>query len=169
MDTFRSAYILPFELIILLVLIALGFVVYILWRRVRVMEERYDALVEGTEGGSLEEVLNQHLESVRSAVASAAEAEAMVRRLAEEGRTHLQYCGIVRFNPFSNTGGDQSFCIALADAMGRGVVITSLHAREGTRVYAKPLTGWESPYPLTDEERAAIQQAFNRQEPVASA
>ncbi|MCD6289670.1 MAG: DUF4446 family protein [Anaerolineae bacterium] len=157
-----SPYIIPLELLTLLLTIALAVLVHRLWRQLNVVDERYRALVAGTQGDSLEEVLFQHLENVRQAVTSAAEAEAIAREVAAASQWHLQHCGIVRFNPFANTGGDQSFCIALADATGRGVIITSLHAREGTRVYAKPLINWESPYPLTDEEKAAIQQATRR-------
>jgi hypothetical protein len=47
----------------------------------------------------------------------------------------------------------------LADQDGHGVVISSLHGRDSTRVYAKPLAAWESAYPLTDEERQTIRQA----------
>ena len=153
------AYIAPLWLVTFLIAIALALVVYLLWQRMRALEARYWALVEGTTGGNLEEVLNQHMENVRQAVVHAREAHELVDQLAREGQQHLQHCGIVRFNPFSNTGGDQSFCIALADGRGQGVVITSLHAREGTRIYAKPLINWESPYPLTDEEREAIHRA----------
>ncbi len=153
----------PLTVVNLVALLFLGAVAYRLWSRVRAIESRYQTLVAGTEGGSLEEILYQHMDNVRQAVASATEAEALAYQLADQCRSHLQYCGVVRFNPFANTGGDQSFCIALADGEGHGVVITSLHAREGTRIYAKPLVNWGSPYPLTDEERAAIDRAVNRE------
>ncbi len=161
---FIFTYIAPLWLLTFLFIVALGLIAYRLGRRLHALESRYQGLMEGVEGGNLEQVLNQHLENVHQAVATSAEAQAMVNQLAVESRWHLQHCGVVRFNPFLNTGGDQSFCIALADDNGNGVVITSLHARDGTRVYAKPLTNWESPYPLTDEERAAIHQAVNRNE-----
>ena len=52
-------------------------------------------------------------------------------------RNHLQKMGFVRFNPFSDTGGDQSFCLCLLDQNNNGIVITSLHSRDTTRLYAK--------------------------------
>ncbi|MEA3459925.1 MAG: DUF4446 family protein, partial [Chloroflexota bacterium] len=82
-----------------------------------------------------------------------------VEILGENLNRSLQACGIVRFNPFSDTGGDQSFVIALADAHGNGVVISSLYSRTRSRVYAKPLRNWGSSYTLTDEEREAIARA----------
>ena len=69
---------------------------------------------------------------------------------------HLQKVGMVRFNPFADAGGDQSFSLAMTDALGNGIVLTSLHRRNENRVYAKPLKQWASTYMLTDEEKQAI-------------
>ncbi|GAB4568131.1 MAG: hypothetical protein Kow0047_20790 [Anaerolineae bacterium] len=146
----------------LVVALALGGSVLVLWRRLTALEARYERWIEGTSAEDLEEVLEQHIERVQEAVGVAHEAHDIATEVAEASRLHIQHCGIVRFNPFAHTGGDQSFCIALADATGRGIVITSLHAREGTRIYAKPLIDWSSPYPLIDEERMAIDRAFHR-------
>ena len=67
--------------------------------------------------------------------------------------------GLVRYNPFEETGGNQSFALALLDAEGNGWVLSSLHARAGTRVYAKAITGGRSDAGLSEEETAAIRQA----------
>ena len=68
--------------------------------------------------------------------------------------------GVVRFNPFKDIGGDQSFALALLDGKNSGVVISSLHTREGTRIYSKPvIKGTSEKYALTDEEKAAIKAA----------
>ena len=87
----------------------------------------------------------------------------LAQRLEKAGYFSLQHMGVVRFNPFHDTGGDQSFAIALVDGHGNGVVLSSLHARDVTRVYAKPLHKWESDYSLTDEEKQAIALAYQKQ------
>ena len=74
----------------------------------------------------------------------------------------IQAVGLVRFQAFSDYGGDQSFALVLADAEGDGGVVSSIFAREGTRVYAKPLQGWKSTYSLSFEEEEAIKQARER-------
>ena len=82
----------------------------------------------------------------------------------EQAQPHaLQWVGSVRFNPFRHTGGAQSFALALADDKGDGFVLSSLHARENTRVYAKPLHEWASEHMLTDEEKQAIERAQRQQ------
>lgn len=74
----------------------------------------------------------------------------------------LQRTGLVRFDAFNDTAGQQSFALALLDNRGNGVVITSLFGRSESRCYAKPVTGGTSRYPLSDEERAAIRQALEQ-------
>ncbi len=71
----------------------------------------------------------------------------------------IQAVGLVRFQAFSDYGGDQSFALALANVTGEGVVISSIFARDGARVYAKPLQTWTSPHSLSFEEEAAINLA----------
>jgi len=81
--------------------------------------------------------------------------------LAEKAGTRL---GFVRFNPFNDTGGDQSFCLAIIDARGNGYVLSSIHARTGTRVYAKQIQHGHSSHNLSEEEAAALAKA-NKQNP----
>jgi len=141
-----------------LLLLLLGVVIW-LALRLRRLETHYRALTTGVEGENLAAVLEGHVGEVRGAVAKTSELDTLARRLEREGRTHFQRIGFQRFNPFRDAGGDQSFAVALTDQDGNGVVISSLHSRDATRVYGKPLAGWQSPYPLTDEERAVIEQA----------
>lgn len=69
--------------------------------------------------------------------------------------------GVVRFNPFKDTGGDQSFAIAFLDSNDNGLVISSLYSREGTRIYTKPIeSGKSTNYNLSDEEQEAIDKAI---------
>lgn len=81
-------------------------------------------------------------------------------KLDKEGSLHIQKVGLVRFNPFKDTGGDQSFILALVDGQDSGVVISSLHTRTGTRWYAKRVEkGKGVEYALSDEEQKALEGA----------
>lgn len=73
----------------------------------------------------------------------------------------IQKIGIVRFNPFKETGGDQSFSIALLDGNNSGLVVTSLYTREKNRIYAKPIKQGEPEYQLSAEEKEAIVRAID--------
>lgn len=80
--------------------------------------------------------------------------------LEKDGALHIQKVGLVRFNPFNDTGGDQSFILALVDATDTGVVISSLHTRTGTRWYAKRVArGKGTEHELSSEEEKALKGA----------
>jgi hypothetical protein len=82
-----------------------------------------------------------------------------VEILKNENKFSVQKVGIVRYNPFKEVGGDQSFSVALLDGNDNGVVITSLYTREGNRVYGKPIKNSQSEYLLSAEEKEAIEKA----------
>ena len=72
----------------------------------------------------------------------------------------LQKVGIVRYNPFNDIGGNQSFVIALLDGGKSGLIITSLHTREGTRIFSKTIfNGKALSGQLTEEEQRAVKIA----------
>lgn len=79
----------------------------------------------------------------------------------EENKKHLQRLGFKRYNPFTDTGGDQSFTAAFLDDLGDGIMISSLHSRENTRLYAKKVAGGKvSAQTLSSEEQEVIKQAL---------
>jgi len=79
---------------------------------------------------------------------------------ADGGLRHaIAHVGLVRFNPFDDTGGNQSFALALLDANADGVVLSSLHSRAATRVYVKAILSGRAEAPLSEEELAALRDA----------
>lgn len=79
----------------------------------------------------------------------------------KEGLLHLKKVKLLRYNPFNDTGGDQSFVVVLLNDNGDGLVITSLHARVGTRIFAKSVKGGKAEkYELSKEEQELINSAI---------
>lgn len=79
----------------------------------------------------------------------------------EDNKKHLQRLGFKRYNPFTDTGGDQSFTAAFLDDLGDGIMISSLHSRENTRLYAKKVAGGKvNAQTLSSEEQEVIKQAL---------
>jgi len=144
-----------------LAVVALLVLLFLLARQQRLLRQ-YRALTTGTSGGNLEAILNDHIARVRDTATRVEDVDQLAQRLEKAAYFSLQHLGVVRFNPFHDTGGDQSFAISLVDGHGNGVVLSSLHGRDATRIYAKPLKRWESPYSLTDEEKQAIAMAYQK-------
>ncbi len=86
-----------------------------------------------------------------------------LENLKKENLFSLKKIGILRYNPFSDIGGNQSFSIALLDGNDNGLVITSLYSREGNRVYGKPIKKGNSEHTLSNEEKEVIERARGSQ------
>jgi hypothetical protein len=107
-------------------------------------------------------VLDAHLDKVFGVSREVDDLSARSAMLEANGRKAVQRVGLVRFNPFEETGGNQSFALALMDANGDGLVISSLHARAGTRLYAKSVVAGKSDAALSAEEAEALRIAMSR-------
>lgn len=120
---------------------------------------RYLRLVKGTGKVELKKAIEKLLDDQGKKEAHLKKIEELVADIEKKGETHFQKMGVVRFNPFSETGGDQSFALALLNGSNSGVVILSLHSREGTRIYTKTIKEGKSRYELSKEEIRAIDEA----------
>ena len=105
---------------------------------------------------NLKEILNQFEDLGKEVKIISEELE----NLKKKNQFFIQKKGVIRYNPFSEVGSNQSFSVALLDGNNDGVVITSLFTREGNRVYAKPIKNAVSEYSLSDEEKEAIEKAI---------
>jgi hypothetical protein len=141
------------------VALALAVACLILARRTRKLDSRLRGITRGAEGRSLEAVLDAHLEKVFAMSRDLDDVAARTAILEVAQPKAFQRVGLVRYNPFEETGGNQSFALALLDAAGDGWILSSLHARTGTRVYAKAIKDGHSDAGLSAEETAAIVQA----------
>ena len=124
-----------------LIIAVVVLLVLVLWlvRRVRSVDARLHSVTRGEGGGSLEAVLDAHLDKVYAVAREVDELAVRTAALEAAARKAFSRVGLVRYNPFEETGGNQSFALALLDANGDGWVLSSLHARSGTRVYAKAI------------------------------
>jgi hypothetical protein len=140
--------------------VGLVIAVILLARRVSSLDVRLAGLTRGADGKSLEAILDAHLDRVYAVSREVEDLAARSARLETTQRRAFQRSGLVRFNPFEDTGGNQSFALALLDAQGNGVVVSSLHSRSGTRVYGKTVTAGRSESQLSTEEAEALRLAM---------
>lgn len=128
---------------------------FIVFRMVR----HYNTLTGGT-GAGLKEILEDLLTTQKGLRSEQKTLATALEEIKNDGRLHVQRVGLVRFNPFSDTGGSQSFTLALLDGHNNGLVMTSLYARTGHRWYVKEVAGAKGKeLALSKEEQAAIQKA----------
>lgn len=151
---------LEYVIIALTVLIFIALIVFINVNiKLAQLNRRYQKIMQGVDGANLENILFQHIDTVKDATARVAALEQASRHMDARLQNCLQKLGVVRFNAFEDTGSDLSFAVALLDSHDNGVVVSSIYSRSESRVYAKPVTAGQSTYFLTAEEKQALAQA----------
>jgi hypothetical protein len=120
----------------------------------------YKKLTRGANNISLERVLEQIIKNQDFEAKHIQQLSQNLTLLENRSKEHYQKVCLLRFNPFEDAGGDQSFVIAMLDGHDNGFVISSLHSRSGTRVYAKTVSaGKATAHAFTKEEKEAVDKA----------
>lgn len=133
-----------------------GLVTFILLKTLN----HYNNLAKGVVKKNLTSVLEKLLQDLDTSRKDIDQLKSRCDTIEKDGKFHIQKFGLLRFNPFHDTGGDQSFILALLDGNETGVVISSLYSRSGVRWYAKKvISGKSVEHELSDEEKKAIKEA----------
>lgn len=121
---------------------------------------RLRKITETSNKKSILDILDEVLEKEQKIDKGIDELQAKVEGLINESEFYIQKVGLVRFNPFNDTGGDQSFILSLINNEDSGIVISGLHTRNGTRWYAKKVVkGKGLDHELSTDEVKAIKEA----------
>lgn len=124
-------------------------------------DKKLDTLLEKGKIKDFKSILLLQNERNKNLEENLKEAFLSIKNLEEISQRTIQKTGIVRFNPFNDLGGNQSFVIALLDGKDNGFVISSLFIKEGNRVYAKAVRNGQSDHLLSGEEKEAIERAIS--------
>jgi hypothetical protein len=146
-----------FFLLALSIIILWLFVIsFFLWKAL----SHYDKLGQGLKEKNFKTIMETLLKDVSIAKKDIDNLKLYCDKIQKDGLLHIQKIGLVRFNPFKDTGGDQSFILSLVDGNDTGVIISGLYARSGTRWYAKRIVKGKSvEHELSDEEKKALNAA----------
>lgn len=119
----------------------------------------YKKLTDGVGVGDIKKILEKILLRGDDNTKNIKDVIRKIDRIEEKDKHHIQKVGLIRFNPFTELGGDHSFCLAILDDTDTGVVITGLHTRDRTRVYMKDIKNGKSSIELSSEEIKALKSA----------
>jgi len=145
-----------FILSLVIVTIWLVVITVVFWK----ILSHYNKLTKGLTDQSFKSVLDNLMKNIAVNKKDIDNLKQYCDKMQKEGQFHIQKIGLLRFNPFKDTGGDQSFILTLTDASDTGVVISGLYSRSGTRWYTKKVVnGKGAEHELTDEEKKALKEA----------
>ena len=145
-------------ILLILFLITAGLAGYTLWEQMS-LKKKYGQFLDGAEAKNVEDMIKSYSGDVDKALSQLDELAGFAAKLHKTQQFAISKVGLVRFNPFGDTGGDHSFSLAILDHMNNGIVISAVHARSGTRVYAKDIIEGKSSHNLSKEEAKALEEA----------
>jgi len=136
----------------------LGFLSFLYYR----LLNHYNKVIGESDGQGLRVLLEKVIKVTSENKKDIDLLRAYCDRIEQDGNFHIQKVGLVRYNPFKDTGGDQSFILSLVDKNDTGVIISGLYSRSGLRWYAKKVhNGRSVEHELSDDEKKALKEAGN--------
>ena len=135
-----------------------GVVIIILFW-ILMLEYRLKRLFAGTKARNLEEmvvVVGKKINELEEKQEKTAEHLVVVDNRLNKSIRNIE---TIRFNPFVDAGGNQSFAIAFMNDEKNGVVMSSLYARDRMSIFAKPIVNGKSEFELSTEEKKVLEKA----------
>ena len=147
-------------IILAVICVALIVAVIILFRKLNAEKLRLDRFLTGQDGRDLESALNDRFNRISALEEMNADNEAAIRDIYLRLQGTYQKMGIVKYNAFTENGGNLSFAMALLNEKDNGYVMNVMNSREGSYVYVKEISQGRCDIPLGGEESKAIEQAM---------
>lgn len=145
------------DLALIILFLWLAIVSFLLFRT----KSSWRRIAAGAKNLNLVQILEQILRRQEEGAKSIHKLSSEISQLSTLNKLSFQKSAMIRFNPFEDTGGDQSFIVAILNGQNSGLVISSLHSRNGTRIYAKQIqSGKPSGHDLSKEEREVVERAI---------
>lgn len=132
---------------------------YYVHRQVREFKERFKQFFGTKKNPHLSTIVMKNSETLKKMNTDIQDLYKAANDLHVMAVRSTQRVGVNFYNPYGDTGGTFSFSIAMLDSEDNGIVLSSLHTREGTRVYAKEINKGKSKQHLTEEEIEALRRA----------
>jgi hypothetical protein len=122
--------------------------------------QHYQNLISKTRKNKIDDILDSLLEDKNIIKNDITEIKQKLHETIQNSNSFFKKTGIIRFNPFGKTGGDQSFVISLLDNENSGLIINFIYTSDGLRVYTKRvLKGKGKDYQLSEEEEKVIKES----------
>lgn len=128
------------------------------------LKKRLDKFLVGKEGTSLEQDIVGIVEDNKFLKKITESNEKNIRQLYKRLESVYQKMGLVKYDAFSQMGGQISFCLALLDENDNGFLLNSVHSTEGCYFYTKEIRSGECSNAniiLSKEETEALDMAKN--------
>lgn len=156
LNTFDLGYLLVAVAVLAVLVLILIILLIVQIRKSSKLKKRLDKFFVGKDGASLEQQIAGLFEDNQFLKASADKNKKDIRVLYKKLESAYQKMGLVKYDAFSQMGGQLSFCLALLDENNSGFILNSVHSTEGCYSYTKEIKNGECTIDLGKEEAEAL-------------
>lgn len=153
-----------FVVILLIVIVLLQFIwILTILFKYNKLNNRLSKFTTGRDAANLEEIITKRFSEMRQIVKNEKQQNKDIHTINDKFLTTFCKIGLVKYDAFKEMSGKLSFSLALLTENHDGIIITSMHSREGCFTYCKEVTNEESYYILSEEERLALNVAMGKE------
>ncbi len=150
--------------ILIIIALTLSFIAFVLavinMVQINKIKKTTKVLFAGKKGVDLEKIVLDSNKKILELDTEVQELFNISNTINKQSHKSIHKVGLIRFNPFGERAGNQSFALALLNSNDDGITLSSLHTREGTRLYTKQiLKGQPVNNELTQEEHEVLKIA----------
>ena len=147
-------------IVLLVLIVVLAALLIFTIRKLNYVSRKYYVLMSGKKGKDLEKIIFTRFKEMDKVKKNARRVTAEHQKF----KGHLDSCynkiGLIKYDAFENLSGKLSFSLALLNKDNSGIVLNTLHSRDGCYTYAKEIIKGESYITLSEEEKEAIKKAM---------
>ena len=138
----------------------LSFFIAIILCWILIIEIRLKRIFSGFKAKNMESLIAELTKKTKELEEERKKTELQITSIDKRLAQSIRNIETVRFNPFPEVGGNQSFAMSLLNDEGNGVVISSLYSRDRTSLFAKPIKAGQSEFELTKEEKNVLKKSI---------
>ena len=138
----------------------LSFFIAIILCWILIIEIRLKRIFSGFKAKNMESLIAELTKKTKELEEERKKTELQLTSIDKRLAQSIRNIETVRFNPFPQVGGNQSFAMSLLNDEGNGVVISSLYSRDRTSLFAKPIKAGQSEFELTKEEKNVLKKSI---------
>ncbi len=162
MGGFDLGYLLAGMAAVILILLIVLIVLIVQIGKVNKLKKRMDKFLTGKNAKSLEREITTLVQETQSLKEKQEVNKKNIRTLFKNMEATYQKMGIVKYDAFSQMGGQLSFSLALLDEGNNGFIINSVHSSDGCYSYTKEIKAGNCDISLGKEEAEALEIAMER-------
>ncbi|HOO48193.1 MAG TPA: DUF4446 family protein [Candidatus Paceibacterota bacterium] len=138
----------------------LSFFIAIILCWILIIEIRLKRIFSGFKAKNMENLIAELTKKTKELEEERKKTELQITSIDKKLAQSIRNIETVRFNPFPEVGGNQSFAMSLLNDEGNGVVVSSLYSRDRTSLFAKPIKAGQSEFELTKEEKSVLKKSI---------